>query len=161
MFIQEAIFNNYDTETKRDFMVYENRVKKHRYTFLQDLPERIDEPSAAAAVFKQFLEDQDREHFAALLLDRRGKIIGYHTVSIGSLSSSVVHPRETFKMAILASASSIILGHNHPSGDVTPSQEDIGVTNRLIEAGKILGIEVLDHVIIGDGHFSFKEKGMM
>ncbi|MEW9673574.1 RadC family protein [Ammoniphilus sp. 3BR4] len=87
---------------------------------------------------------------------------GVEKVSVGSLNSAIVDPREVFKAAILHNAASIIVGHNHPSGDPTPSREDLSVTNRLVEAGKILGIEVLDHLILGEERFqSLKESGMM
>src|SRR5437899_11123120 len=85
------------------------------------------------------------------MLDQKNKVIGINTVSMGSLTASVVHPREVFKIAILANCASIILGHNHPSSDPTPSKEDRALTARLVEAGKLLGISVIDHVIIGDG----------
>ncbi|MDD3040434.1 RadC family protein [Bacteroides sp.] len=103
----------------------------------------------------------DREYFVAIYLDRKGYINAYEIVSIGGLHSSIVHPREVFKPAILTSSASIILAHNHPTGDPTPSQEDRDVTNRLREAGKIMGITVLDHIIIGVGRYiSFQEKGL-
>ncbi|MDQ3927236.1 MAG: hypothetical protein M3272_09690, partial [Actinomycetota bacterium] len=82
-------------------------------------------------------------------------------VSVGTLSASLVHPREVFKPAVRASAASVILAHNHPSGKVEPSQEDREVTRRIGEAAEVLGIEVLDHVIVGDGYFSMKEHGML
>jgi DNA repair protein RadC len=85
------------------------------------------------------------------LLDRKNRVIGINTVAIGSLTASVVHPREVMKPAILSNAAAIILCHNHPSGDPQPSQEDRVLTQRLVEAGKLLGINVLDHLIIGDG----------
>lgn len=91
--------------------------------------------------------------FEVLLLDTKGNIISSENISVGDLCSSVVHPRETFKSAIKRSAAAIIFVHNHPSGDPTPSNEDIAITKRLIEAGNILGISVLDHIIIGDGVF--------
>jgi DNA repair protein RadC len=101
----------------------------------------------------------DKEYFKAILLNVKNHVISIEDVSIGSLNSSIVHPREVFKAAVKRSSASIILAHNHPSGDPIPSKEDIDVTKRLVEAGKILGIEVLDHIIIGDGCFiSFKEK---
>ena len=119
-------------------------------------------PDAVAEIFKTYLDGADREHFCIALLDRKGHILGINTVSIGSLSSSIVHPREVFKPAIVIGAASIILCHNHPSGDTTPSKEDLEVTNRLIEAGKIMGIEILDHVIIGDDSFcSLKARGFI
>lgn len=93
----------------------------------------------------------DREHFRCLYLDRKNRLLAMETVAIGGLSSSMVHPREVFKPAIKRSAASVILVHNHPSGDPSPSQEDIETTKRMVEAGMILGIEVLDHIIIGDG----------
>ncbi len=89
-------------------------------------------------------------------------MIGINTVSIGSLTGSVVHPREVFKPAILANAASIICGHNHPSGDLEPSNEDRAITKRLVASGRLLGIDVLDHLIIGDElHFSFADNGLM
>jgi DNA repair protein RadC len=97
-----------------------------------------------------------------LLLDIKNKVIGINTVSIGNLNSSIVHPREVFKPAILSNAASILLAHNHPSGDPEPSREDVAITTRLVEAGKILGIDVIDHLILGDGcYHSLKEAGHM
>lgn len=107
----------------------------------------------------RFLE---KEYFKAILLNIKNHVISVEDISVGSLNASIVHPREVFKTAIKRSSASIILAHNHPSGDPTPSREDIQITKRLVEAGKIIGIEVLDHVIIGDGVFlSFKEKGII
>ena len=104
----------------------------------------------------------DREHFRAILLNTKNHVIRIVTVAIGTFSSTAVHPRELFKSAIKASAAGIILVHNHPSGDPTPSDPDIEITSHLVEAGKLLGIEVLDHVIIGDSSFtSFKERGLV
>jgi len=97
-----------------------------------------------------------------LALDARNRPIGANTVSIGSVSASLVHPREVFKFAILANASSLILAHNHPSGDVSPSRDDIELTRRLVEGGTLIGIDVLDHLVLSDGDFlSLKEKGLM
>jgi len=108
------------------------------------------------------LDEQPSEVFAILCLNTKNKIAGAHIISQGSLNSSIVHPREVFKAAILNNAASIVLLHNHPSGDPTPSREDIKVTKRLIEAGTLLGINVFDHVVIGDGtYISMKEKGLM
>ncbi len=94
-----------------------------------------------------------KEKFEVLLLDSKGNIISKENISVGDLSSSVVHPRETYKSAIKKSAAAVIFIHNHPSGDPTPSNDDLLITKRLIEAGNILGISVLDHIIIGDGTF--------
>ena len=121
----------------------------------------IKQPSDVTELAKSYLQGVDREHFIILMLDTKNKLIGINTVSIGSLNSAIVHPREDFKPAILANANSIILAHNHPSGNPKPSLEDIKITERLIEGGKILGMEILDHIIIGEegynGYYSMKE----
>ena len=123
----------------------------------------VKSPDDMAEILRAYLDGADREHFCIAMLDRKGNLLGLNTVSIGTLNSSVVHPREVFKPAIIIGASSIILCHNHPSGDTTPSREDIDVTRKLIEGGKILSIEVLDHVIIGEGtmYCSMKERGLV
>jgi len=99
------------------------------------------------------------ENLWLITLDTKNNITGIFTVSTGSLNSSIVHPREVFKRAVLQNAASIIICHNHPSGDPTPSQEDISTTKRIYDAGKILGIELLDHIIIGDNRYA-SLKGM-
>jgi DNA repair protein RadC len=100
---------------------------------------------------------EQREHFAVLLLNTKNHILGMPEISVGSLSASIVHPREVFREAINYAAASMILLHNHPSGDPSPSREDIAVTNRLVKAGKIMDIEVLDHIILGDHRFLSSE----
>ncbi|MGI5826399.1 MAG: RadC family protein [Patescibacteria group bacterium] len=101
-----------------------------------------------------------KEHFVVVSLDSRNTVLGVDTVSIGTLNASLVHPRETFEAAIARHAAQVIIAHNHPSGDVEPSQGDIDTTKRLKEAGELLGIEVIDHLIIGkNSYFSFREKG--
>ena len=110
----------------------------------------INDGHDAAEILRRYLQHEDREHFVTLMLDAKNRVIGLHTVSIGTLSAALVSPREVFKAAILANAASIILAHNHPSGDTTPSPEDIKVTDTLKQAGQILGIDVLDHVIVGE-----------
>jgi DNA repair protein RadC len=108
------------------------------------------------------LQDTDREQFVVLFPDSRSAVIGINTVSIGTLTESLVHAREVFKGAILANAASIIVAHNHPSGEARPSEADITVTSKLKEAGRILGIPVEDHVIIGEESFSsFRQEGLM
>lgn len=103
-----------------------------------------------------------KEYFKAILLDTKNQVISIENISIGDLSSSIVHPREVFKVAIKKSSASIILAHNHPSGDPNPSREDINITKRLSDAGRILGINVIDHVIIGnEKYISFKEEGIL
>lgn len=124
---------------------------------------KLKQPEDAVALLRNFLEDADRENFVVVCLNTKSEPTAIHTVSVGTLNSNPVHPREVFKAAILANAATIILAHNHPSGDPTPSREDIEITERLKEAGEILGIEVLDHIIIGDnGRFvSFKARGIL
>ena len=115
-----------------------------------------------AAYYRPRMKDLKQETFRCALLDTKNKIIREEVVSIGSLSASIVHPRDSFKAAIRESAAAVVFIHNHPSGDVKPSQEDILLTKRLVQAGDVLGIQVLDHIIIGDGsHFSFKDNGMI
>jgi DNA repair protein RadC len=107
------------------------------------------------------MQSLDREHFKILLLNTKNHVTQVHTVSVGSLNASVVHPRECFRPAIAAQAAAVILVHNHPSGDPEPSVEDINLTRRLVAAGDLLGIKVLDHVIIGFGkHASVMDKGV-
>lgn len=121
----------------------------------------LDGPNDAAKILRRYLEHEDREHFVTLMLDVKNRVIGIHTVSIGTLNASLVSPREVFKAAILCNAASVILAHNHPSGDLAPSPEDLHVTELLKSAGTLLDIEVLDHVIIGEsGAFvSLKQMG--
>jgi len=99
------------------------------------------------------MSDYDRENFVAIYLDSRNTLIAIHTISIGTLNASLVHPREIFKPALLCSAAAIILAHNHPSGDPEPSDADIELTNQIKKAGEVIGIELLDHIIIGRGSY--------
>jgi DNA repair protein RadC len=111
--------------------------------------EPVTGPEQAAKVARAILPD-DREGFAVLMLNARHEVTDASLVSVGSLNASIVHPREVFKAAILANAASIIVAHNHPSGDPDPSTEDLSITERLAKVGELVGITVLDHVIIGD-----------
>jgi DNA repair protein RadC len=117
----------------------------------------------AARLLWEYLDGVDREHFVVFFLDQKNKVIGINTVSMGSLTASVVHPREVFKAAILANAATLICGYNHPSGDTVPSQEDRLITTRLVSAGKLLGINVVDHIIIGGAgtYFSFADERLL
>src|SRR5215470_11441973 len=126
--------------------------------------QQIRSSADASTLLHTYLADVDREHFVIILLNQKNRVIGINTVSIGSLTASICHPREIYKPAILCNAASIICGHNHPSGDCQPSREDRALTQRLVEAGKLLGISVLDHVIVGDGtsaYFSFADEGLL
>ena len=123
---------------------------------------KISSPQDIGNVYMEELRYKKKEIFRVVLLNTKNVIIGSKDISEGSLNASIVHPREVFLEAINKSANKMILMHNHPSGDPTPSSEDINITKRLISAGQIVGIEILDHVIIGDGSFySFKENGQI
>lgn len=119
-------------------------------------------PKDAADLFRQFIGDCDRESFCILCLNTKQEPTALHMVSTGTLNASLVHPRETYKLAILANSASIIAAHNHPSGEPTPSPEDVELTERLRDSGTLLGIDLLDHLILGDGNYvSLKERGLM
>ena len=119
-------------------------------------------PEEVVEYLKEKLGKEKKEHFLVLALDSRNNLIKITNVSVGILDANLVHPREVFKEAILAHAAQVILVHNHPSGDPQPSEEDLEITKRLIEAGKILGIEVVDHIVITKtGFFSFKERALI
>jgi len=121
----------------------------------------INDPQSMVKAIRADIKDKAKEHFKLVLLNTRNKVIGITTISIGTLNASLVHPREVFREAIQRSASSVILVHNHPSDDLEPSEEDIRLTRRMVEAGKIMGIEVLDHIIIARHSFlSMKSRGL-
>ena len=113
-------------------------------------------------LIKEYLQGPDREYFIVLFLDSRSEVIGMNTVSVGTLTESLVHAREVFKGAILANAASIIVVHNHPSGAAFASEADISVTSKLKDAGRIIGIPVEDHIVLGDEtFFSFRQHGLL
>ena len=119
-------------------------------------------PADAADYAMPRLRFQQREHFAIILLNIKHHILSMPFISIGSLTASVVHPREVFKAAVQNSAAAMILVHNHPSGDPSPSKEDLNITRQLMEAGKLMDIPVLDHIVLGDNKYiSLKEEGMI
>lgn len=123
--------------------------------------QRIDHPLHAYRLIKEEMEKERRELFVVILQDTRGCAISHHTVAIGTLSNALVHPREVFYPAIRHSAASMILAHNHPSGDPTPSSHDYEVTHTLVNAGKVMGIPVNDHIIIGaNAYISLREQGV-
>ncbi|WP_091274608.1 RadC family protein [Alteribacillus persepolensis] len=130
------------------------------YTYQEEERYIIRTPEDASNYVMEDMRFLAQEHFVVLCLNTKNQVIHRQTLFIGSLNASIVHPRELFKEALRRTAASVICLHNHPSGDPSPSSEDIEVTKRLIECGRILGIEVLDHVIIGDREYiSLKEKG--
>nr|WP_302595408.1 JAB domain-containing protein [uncultured Cellulosilyticum sp.] len=142
---------------KRVDIVQVKMVKERSVLYLA---RRIQSTSDADELVRQFLEELDREAMIVIALNAKSEPTCLQVISIGSISASIVHPREVFKVAILSNAYSILLAHNHPSGDTTPSQEDIKITKRIKSASEIMGIPLLDHLIIGcDGYYSFKENG--
>jgi DNA repair protein RadC len=140
--------------------VYLATLSRRRYRGKQPIP--IRGPEDALRVLKRCFAGGDREQFLVILLNARHEVLGVETVSVGSLNASIVHPREVFKPAVLCSAASIILAHNHPSGDPEPSEEDLTITKRLVEVGEIHGIAVLDHLIVADrGLVSFRSRQLL
>ena len=139
--------------------IYERQVVR------EDAPAYLDgrRYTAPAQVYELFrdLSKEAKEHFLCLHLDGKNRIVCLDRVSVGSMNQSIVHPREVFKTAILSSAAAVLLVHNHPTGDTEPSQEDREVTRRLAEVGALIGIRVLDHVIVGEGYYSFTEHGLL
>ena len=121
---------------------------------------RLPDSSAVFKLLGKHFLDCAREEFLVLCLDAKNDPIGWHVVSTGTLTHALVHPREVFQAAILMNAAAVVIAHNHPSGDPTPSQEDRMLTTRLVSAGHLLGIRVLDHVVVGDGRYvSFADQG--
>ncbi len=122
----------------------------------------IRSPQDAADLLMPELRDAPQEHFKAIYLNSRTEVLKVRTVTIGSLDGSLITPRELFREAISSNSASVIVAHNHPSGDPSPSKEDVDVTKRLVQAGKMIGIEVIDHIIIGDGRWvSMSERGLL
>ncbi|MGY5484137.1 JAB domain-containing protein [Paenibacillus sp. ALE2] len=122
---------------------------------------KVHKPEDTVQLFREFIGDCDRESFCILTLSTKNQPLALQQVSLGTLNSSILHPREVFKFSILSNAASIIACHNHPSGDPTPSSEDISMSRRLQKSGELLGIELLDHIILGqDGYVSMKERGL-
>ena len=143
---------------KKRVQVVRIQIVKERNVYYDS--KAIKSPEDGYKILREFIGNADREMFIVACLNTKNETMNISVVHIGSLNASIVHPREVFKTAILSNAASIICAHNHPSGHPEPSREDIEVTKRLAEAGKILGIELLDHIVIGDErYYSLKEKG--
>ena len=123
---------------------------------------KVSTPADSAAVFTTMLQDEASEVFAILCLSTKHRVLAYHEVSRVCLDSTLVHPREVFKAALLANAAAIVLAHNHPSGDATPSPDDMTLTRRLVDSGRLIGVDVLDHIVIGESRYtSFRERGWL
>lgn len=155
-------YKNRLTKRKIQKLSLMGEILKRNANIPMDDKVRINDPATVANLYNNEFKYLDREHFDVIILNTKNQIIKKVNVSKGTLNSSIVHPREVFKEAIKHSANAVILMHNHPSGDPTPSNEDIGLTTRIVDAGRILGIKVLDHIIIGfDRFISLKEKNLM
>ena len=147
---------------RKELAVFAVREISKRYLQKQPPPNTIRGPEDAADYARRQLAMETREHFCVILLSTKNRIIGWHVISIGSLTASIVHPREVFAPAIVHHAAAIIPVHNHPSGDPSPSREDIATTHRLVNVGKIMDISLIDHIIIGGSNFvSMKEKNLL
>ena len=140
--------------------VFQTVTVKEEITSYFDLEARYTDPAQVFNLFS-FLQQETKEYMLALHLSGKNTIICVDVVSVGTLNQSLIHPRELFKTALLSSAAAIILVHNHPTGDPSPSREDLSITKRLKEAGEIIGIRILDHIICGSTYYSFVSSGLM
>ncbi len=126
----------------------------------RSLPPAISDPRAVYDLIRPLVRDAHREHFYGVYLNARNRVLSVDLISVGTLNASIVHPREVFGRALEIPAASVVVVHNHPSGETDPSEDDLAVTARLVEAGEVLGIQLLDHVIVANGSFtSLKEEG--
>ncbi len=141
--------------------VYSTKLVKEKGGLYDLETKKVESPADAVKIVNEVLQldEMPKEYFVIATLNTKNEVAGIHVIHIGSLNASVCSPREIFQQAILNNACSIVCFHNHPSGDTSPSQEDIDATKRLVTAGKILGIEVLDHIIIGNGYTSLRGEG--
>ena len=167
-------FKEFRNMTKKEFMeIGLSETQSQKLCAINDLNEKLDiygnkyrekisSPNDAIKVLGEKLKYEKKENFIAIYLNTKLEVIKKEVVSVGSIDSSIVHPREVFKMAIKLSASSIMLAHNHPSGNSTPSINDKNITKRLVEAGELLGIRIIDHIIVaGNDYYSFKENELI
>ncbi|MBF0378779.1 MAG: hypothetical protein HQK72_15050 [Desulfamplus sp.] len=164
---QQYLFNEHCDQFNYKKFISIFRVTLIRDSHLQFEQKQITTSQQAQGILKRLIETQgnpDREQFCIIMLNSKNQITGLNIVSTGDLSSATVHPREVLKPAVLSNAASLILCHNHPSGNVDPSSEDIAVTKRIIKAAKIMGITVHEHLIISmydDGYYSFADHGII
>ena len=141
--------------------LFTTRLVRER-TFDFQTRDHLRSPADAAAVLGEYFEGRDREEFVVAFLDTANTITGLHVASVGGLAAAIVEPRQVFKAAVLANAAALVVAHNHPSGNPEPSREDVAVTKQLVEAGKLMGIPVHDHLILaGGGYTSLAERGLM
>ncbi len=158
--IEEVVSKPRTIKFKQIKAVYETLTIKEEISRYLPPATRFTSPHQIFDIFR-FIQSETKEYFFTVHLDGKNRIVAIDVVSIGSLNQSIVHPREVFKTALLSSAAAIILLHNHPTGDPGPSPEDIAITRRLKEAGDMLGIKILDHIIIGETYMSFVERGLL
>jgi DNA repair protein RadC len=150
-------------KVKKSMVSYIREIKA-QYTALNTERIKLADPKAVVSFIKSQIGDECREHFITLCVNMKNEVLSYSLVSIGTVSEAIVHPREVFTPAILSGASGIIISHNHPSGLLQPSSQDMTTTKRMCDAGKIIGIPVFDHIIVGfdsDDYYSIKENGGM
>lgn len=141
--------------------IYTTRLVRERH-FPFTERDQVTGPDAVAEILRAYFEDKDREEFVVCLLDTALALVGLSVVSVGGLAASIVEPRQVFKVAALSNAAALILAHNHPSGNVEPSPEDIRITRQLVQAGRLMGIPVHDHIIVTmDGFTSLAERGLI
>lgn len=123
---------------------------------------KLTSPDAVASFLYSFIGDEPQENFVVISVSSKGDILNATKIAIGTVNQAIIHPRDVFRTAVMSNASSIIIAHNHPSGDPTPSKNDIDVTHMLLEGAKVLDIQILDHIIVGyDRYYSLKEKGII
>jgi len=167
---QDAMLEDAGEDTTMNHLIVEPmyRIPAYRIQLVRDSGPTcnraaISSPRSAVDIIRGYIGDPDTEHMVALLLDTKNQPVGIHTVSIGQLDFAMVRVADVFKAAILANARSMILGHNHPSGNPHPSPDDVAITRKLVEAGKLMQLEILDHVILGEGdrYLSLKEEGLL
>ena len=149
--------------TRQKSFIYEFRTRRVRRAITVEVPSvRLESPSSVADLVRQFTKGDARENFFVFFLDAKNSLVGFEVVAIGTLAEVAVHPREVFRSAIVAPASAIVLAHNHPSNSCEPSDEDRALTRRLVSAGEVLGIPVLDHVVVSeDDHTSLSQNGFI
>jgi DNA repair protein RadC len=159
---QDNFYHKEPDQVKVNALLHRNRLKDIQVVKVmlvrdsgnQCRTKKIKRGADAASVIREFLAGEDREVFLAICLDGSGRINSINIVSIGCLTAGIVHPREVFKPAILSNADSIVIAHNHPSGNPTPSEDDLKITRQLFKAGKLLGININEHIIIGEDEYT-------